>query len=85
MNEILINTFLYIGYLACLVFLIWGIYVSLISLKAIFSNRKWFASQILDNAIETKLSTTTIEDLEKWFDGLREKHRKVNKIKNNKG
>ena len=78
MNEIIINIFLVVGIVTSISILIAICVVSYFFCKSYFVNRNWYARSFIDSAIKTRLKGLSKEDLEKWFESTREKHKKIN-------
>ena len=79
MKDLLIDLFFIIGAVASIGLAIFIIIYCYMFMKEFLSHKKWFASRIIDNALDSRLKNLKKENLEKWFEHIREKHERLNK------
>ena len=79
MKDFLIDLFFIIGAVAFIGLGILIIIYCYMFMKEFLSHKKWFASRIIDNALDSRLKNLKKENLEKWFEHVREKHKKIKK------
>lgn len=81
MKDFLIDLFIVIGAVASIALAIFVIIFFYMFMVEFLSHKKLFASRIIDNALNAKLKNLKKENLEKWFEHIREKHERENKCK----
>ena len=79
MKDFLIDLFFITGAVAFIGLAIFIIIYFCMFMIEFLSYKKWFASRIIDNAIDSRLKNLKKENLEKWFKHIREKHERLNK------
>ena len=79
MKDFLIDLFFIIGAVASIGLAILAIIYFYMFMIEFLSHKKWFASRIIDNALNSRLKNLKKENLEKWFEQIREKHERLNK------
>ena len=78
MKDLLIDLFFITGAVALIGLSILIIMYCYLFMKEFLSHKKWFASKIIDNALDSRLKNLKKENLEKWFEHIRKKHEKIN-------
>lgn len=78
MKDVLIDLFFITGAVAFIGLAIFIIIYCYMFMKEFLSYKKWFASRIIDNALDSRLKNLKKENLEKWFEHIREKHKRIN-------
>ena len=78
MKDFLIDLFFITGAVAFIGLAIFIIIYCYMFMIEFLSYKKWFASRIIDIALDSKLKNLKKENLEKWFKHVREKHKKIN-------
>lgn len=78
MKDVLIDLFFITGAVAFIGLAIFIIIYCYMFMKEFLSHKKWFASRIIDNALDSRLKNLKKENLEKWFEHIRKKHEKIN-------
>ena len=79
MKDFLIDLFFITGAVAFIGLGVLIIIYCYMFMKEFLSHKKWFASRIIDNALDSRLKNLKKENLEKWFEHIREKHERLNK------
>ena len=79
MKDVLIDLFFITGAVAFIGLSIFIIIYCYMFMIEFLSHKKWFASRIIDNALDSRLKNLKKENLEKWFEQIREKHERLNK------
>lgn len=72
------NIIFYVGYVATISALLAVIFYSLASVLEFLSRRKSIASFIFDIMVNTHLKGVSDDQLNAWFDRIKEKHARVN-------
>lgn len=76
-QEELLSVFLYLGYITSIGILGLIIFAVGFYFYQVFINFSWVNKQIHNRAINKRLYLTSEEDLEKWFDDIRERYNKL--------
>ncbi len=79
MKDVLIDLFFITGAVAFIGLAIIIIIYCYMIMKEFLSHKKWLASRIIDNALDSRLKNLKKENLEKWIEHIRDKHEKINK------
>ena len=81
MKDFLIDLFFITGAVAFIGLSIFIIIYCYMFMKEFLSHKKWFASRIIDNALDSRLKNLKKENLEKWFEHIRKKYERLNNEK----